>query len=76
MCVSNRECLPKTTCGCVVVLVLSAHYEKEEDNCNARLEVLVPGGRTRRVRSYPRLAQSREYSKSTEGYTAAQYWDR
>lgn len=34
--------LPKTTCGCVVVLVLSAHYEKEEDYCNARLEVLVP----------------------------------
>lgn len=66
-----------TTCGCVVVLVLSAHYEKEEDHCNATwLEVLVPGGRTRKVWPYPRLAQSREYSKSTEGYTAAQYWDR
>lgn len=76
MCVSNRECYLKTTCGCVVVLVLSAHYEKEEDYCNARLEVLVPGGRTRKVWPYPRLAQSREYSKSTEGYTAAQYWDR
>lgn len=42
MCVSNRECYLKTTCGCVVVLVLSAHYEKEEDYCNSRLEVLVP----------------------------------
>lgn len=76
MCVSNRECYLKTTCGCVVVLVLSAHYEKEEDHCNAWLEVLVPGERTRKVWPYPRLAQSRGYSKATEGYTAAQYWDR
>lgn len=74
MCVSNRECYLRLHVG--VLSCISAHYEKEEDHCNARLEVLVPGGRTRKVWPYPRLAQSREYSKSTEGYTAAQYWDR
>lgn len=32
MCVSNRECYLKTTCGCVVVLVFSARYDEKEEH--------------------------------------------
>lgn len=76
MCVSNRECYLRLHVGVLSCSFFLPITKKEEDYCNAGLEVLVPGARTRKVWPYPRLAQSREYSKSTEGYTAAQYWDR